>query len=463
MHDVLIISTALTIIFMGWRTLRTTRDPLAPMVVFSPMLLYMFAYYPLTRIHSSGLSLAFPNPGVLDIVFVVFLVGVISFCAGLTHRRVPRGAPDRRFQLLPYEVPRSVRRKLLRLSIVLGTISVAAFWFMVYYSGGWGRVFSAAKPFLKTPSGYIGELPMLSYPSVLLLAIAWQGRRMTLPRVMTFLLIASPHLIMATFGGRRGPMFLSVCVLGACWCIVNSRRPKLQTIILGGGALGLVLLLLGANRGDLFRPWENEVDFTVVTDRLGTSEQLTTGDEFVAGSAMIIASNELPRHYWGSRFLVMFLVRPIPSAIWPSKYHDTGFGWMRDMPGSSGIMDSEWLDLLGFIPASGNAGGFIPDMFLEFSWGMALACYLIGRVYNACWYRWRTRGGLWILLYFEMLILAVYLPSQSVGAWLYRWMLMAVPTLLVWKHVIARSRPRQRPTYRPAHSQHSQRSIQPVR
>lgn len=460
MQDALIFSTAMVIIVMAWRTLRSTRDPLAPMVVFAPMLLYMFAYYPWTRINGTGLDLAFPNKDVLDIVFVAFLVGVVAFCAGLTHRRVPRTAPDRRFELLPYEVPRSVRRKLLRLSFVLGALSNAAFWFMVFYSGGWSRVFSQAKPFLRTPSGYIGELPMLSYPSLLLLAIAWQGRRMTLPRVMTFLLIATPHIVMATFGGRRGPMFLTVCVLSACWCIVNSRRPKIQTIIVGGSVLGVVLLLLGGNRSNLFRPWESEIDFAVVADRLGTSGDLNTGDEFVAGSAMILAADGLPRHYWGSRFVVMFLVRPIPSAIWSTKYHDTGFGWMRDMPGSSGIMDSEWLDLLGFIPASGNSGGFIPDLFLEFSWGMALACYLIGRIYNACWYRWRTRGGLWILLYFELLILAIYLPSQSVGAWLYRWMLMALPTWLVWKRVISRSRPRQGHTYRPAHTR---RAVQPVR
>jgi hypothetical protein len=299
---------------------------------------------------------------------------------------------------------------------------------------------------------------MLAYPGMLMLAAAWQGRRITAPRVVMFLLIATPQLVMATYGGRRGPMFLVVCALGACWCIVKSRRPRTKTILVGAGLLGLVLLLLGGNRSDLFKPWESDLDLHSVVDRLAPTE-VTTGDEFVAGSAMILASNRLDRHFWGKRYFTTFLVRPIPSFIWPDKYEDMGMKWMQTAPGTSGISESEWIRILGFPPAGGNSGGFIPDLFLEFSWGAILFCYLIGRLYSGCWKRWRSRGGLWALLYFELLILSLYLPSQSVGAWLYRMMLLGIPTWLIWKYVIV---PGTRTTARPTALPHSRlRAVRP--
>jgi hypothetical protein len=439
MHEVLIFLTGLVIVGSGWRALAMTRDVFAPAVVFAPMLLYMFAYLPWTRLESSDIVILFPDREVLDIVFLAFFSGVTAFCIGLSWGHVSRRLPDRRFELLPNGLSIPARRKLFRLACLLGITANAAFWFMIYYSGGWKKVFSIAKPFLSAPSGYVGELPMLVYPAMIMAAVAWQGSRLTPPRILLLVLLAFPQVIMATFGGRRGPMFLVVCTFVGCWCIVHSRRPKLATMAVGIVLLGLLMMLLGGNRGDLFRPWENEVDFTVVRDRLTATDDLSVGDEFVAGCAMIIGSNELGRHYWGLRYVTQFVVRPIPSEIWPTKYHDMGMGWMRDMPGSSGIYDSEWISMLNFVPAGGNAGGFIPDLFLEFSWGMVLFCFLIGRLYSEAWKRWRVRGGLWVLLYFELLILSVYLPSQSVGAWLYRMMLLGLPTWLIWKKVIVPS------------------------
>ena len=435
MHELLILITAGVIVVAAWNSLVRTRDPMSPMVIFAPMLLFMYVYMPLSRLHSSGLSLLFHDADKLVLVHVVFLLGVAAFCVGLSTVRLPRNAPDRRFDLLPGEMTVGTRRKLFHLACVLGLVGNAAFWFMIQYSGGWFVFISQDKPFLQTPSGYIGELPMLAYPGMLMLAAAWQGRRITPPRILMFLLIATPQLVMATFGGRRGPMFLVACALGACWCIVKSRRPSTKMILVSGGMLGVLLLLLGENRSGLFKLWEGDMNFIAVFDRLAPTE-VTTGDEFVAGSAMILASDKLERHYWGVRYFTTFFVRPVPAFIWPSKYRDMGMGWMQTEPGSSGISDSEWLRLLGFVPAGGNAGGFIPDLYLEFSWGGILFCYLIGRLYSSCWRRWRTRGGLWALLYFELLILSLYLPSQSVGAWFYRMMLLGIPTWLIWKHVI---------------------------
>jgi hypothetical protein len=442
MHDLLILLTGLMVILAGWRALARTRDPLSPAVIFAPMLLYMFVYNPWVKLQSGGLRTFFPDLAVLDVVIVAYLLGVTAFCLGLAWKSPSSLAPDRRFDLFAGQLSPSARRSLFRMACLLGVTANAAHLFMIYYSGGWSRIFARAKPTLQSPSGYVAELTTLVFPALLMLALAWQGRRITFPRMLLFVAIAIPQLNMATFFGRRGPMFLIVCTLTACWCIVHSRRPKLRTMVLGSFCLGLMMFLLGGNRSNLFKPWEGEIDFTSVTDRFSAREELSAGDEFIAGCSIIVGTNELGRHYWGGRYFTTFFIRPIPSAIWPSKYHDMGMGWMRDMPGSSGIHDSEWISALGFVPASGNAGGFIPDLFLEFSWGLVVACFLIGRFYNTCWIRWRTRGGFWTLFYFELLILSVYLPTQSVGAWLYRLMLLGLPTWLIWKKIISPSRAR---------------------
>src|SRR5690606_10270269 len=155
---------------------------------------------PWTRLESSGLALLFPDREELDIVFLAFFTGVFAFCVGLNWQQVSRRLPDRRFELLPHGLSPSARRKLFRLACLLGITANAGFWFMIYYSGGWTKVFSIAKPFLSSPSGYIGELPMLVYPALILAAVAWQGTRLTPPRMVLLLLLGLPQVIMATFG-----------------------------------------------------------------------------------------------------------------------------------------------------------------------------------------------------------------------------------------------------------------------
>jgi hypothetical protein len=88
--------------------------------------------------------------------------------------------------------------------------------------------------------------------------------------------------------------------------------------------------------------------------------------------------------------------------------------------------------------------GFIADLFLEFHAGCIAAAYLIGHLYSLAWQRSRVRRGLWTILYFEMLILSIYLPTQSIGAWLYRLLILAVPTLLLMGYLAPRLASRRR-------------------
>jgi oligosaccharide repeat unit polymerase len=439
MLEALTLATGVVILVIASIGFRRTRDPLSPVVVFTPMLLYVYVYSPLSILIRPEFAEVFPEPDDLVIVHVLNLLCVIGLLVGSSWDRRAARLEDRRFKILDRELRGHTRNRLLSFGVFCGAFANAAFWFMVYYSGGFLRVFSQDKPVLYNPfdSGYFGELPMMCYPALLMLALAWQGKKLHVHRVAMFALVGLPQLIMATAGGRRGPAFLIACTLFGCWCIVRQRRPKLSYVMLGVCALGLFVVLLGEHRSRLFQPWRIGEDW--VTERQITpASDLSVGEEYIFGSGLVLTANQYTRHFWGVRYFATFFVRPIPKQIWPGKYEDLGLGWMESRFAYAGFSLSEWIDAVGFVPAVGSAGGMAADLFLEFSWGAVLACFLIGRMYSWSWKRWTTHGGLWTLLYVEMLILSIYLPAQSLGAWGYRAILLGLPTLGIWKFVIAR-------------------------
>jgi hypothetical protein len=156
----------------------------------------------------------------------------------------------------------------------------------------------------------------------------------------------------------------------------------------------------------------------------------------------MLSAEQLDHFYWGRRYFTLLFVRPIPKFVWPTKYEDLGLGWMVNEPGTAGLSDRVWLRAVGFMPLRGSAGGFIADAFLEFWWFGVIVCYLIGRLYGYCWTRSVLSGQIWTVIYVQLLVLSVYLPAQSVGAWLYRALLLIVPTWILWQRVVVRMRRR---------------------
>lgn len=440
MFDLYLILTAIVILVSLIVSYRRTQDPLSPLVTFSPMLLYVYVFHPYV-IHSSGqLSVFFPQEADLEYVLLVSLVSVTAFCLGASYYKRSPG-DEQRFRILDADVSPRVRQRFLNLAVLLGTAAFVSFWYLVYKSGGPMRLLFMHKPFLSAGSGYIGEMPMLTYPAILLLAAAWQGKRLNAGRILVLLYVASPQISWAILGKRRGPIFLIVSMLAAFWYVMKNKRPNWKVIIGGVGVLGLFLLFVAANRRAAV---ERSLNETLA------GEVLTDGDEFVAASAMILASEKNSHHFWGLRAFAMFLVRPIPSFLWESKWSDLGLGWMVTQPGLCGLTTLQWQQSVGFDPAKGNAGGFVADAYLEWAWGGVVACYALGFAFSWLWKRWVTRGGVWTALYVEAMILTVYLPSQSLGAWGYRFALLAVPTALVFRFLTPK-KPSPRQVIPPMH------------
>ena len=443
MFDVLLILTGVVICTAMMAGYRSTGDSLMPAVVFGPMLFYVYVYSPGMLMFHGELEDFLFQPEQLEYVALFNLLGVGVFCIGcLSCSRVSRYQTTKTGGLLQQiEFDERTRARLFNVSRLLGVIGVAGFSYMVYLSGGPAEVFSQPKPFLQAPTGYLKEMPLMAYPAIVLLAMTLRGRQIKPRHVALALFFASPHLIMATLGGRRGPAFLIMCTLVVSWYVARNRRPTLKVVIGMLIAVGILLLFLVSNRKNLFIGSEREIDTEAFTNRLVVAEA-SEGQEFIYSTGLILTAEYKQEFYWGLRYFALLFVRPIPKQIWPTKYEDLGLGWMVNNPGTGGYDDREWYEAVGFVPGRGAAGGFVADLFLEFWWYGALGCYLIARLYAYCWARSTQHGQFWTIAYVELLALSIYLPAQSVGAWLFPAIMMVGTTWLVWRRiVVARQQP----------------------
>jgi oligosaccharide repeat unit polymerase len=246
------------------------------------------------------------------------------------------------------------------------------------------------------------------------------------------LLFAMPHLLQGTFGGRRGPIFLILCVLFLAWYTAKGKSPTLKEAMIGVGAVGLTVLLVWSQRQHLYLGAEDaEFQSSEFADRL-LGEDLNEGNTFVAGAATIITADRFENFYWGYRYFVTFVIRPIPKQLWPTKYDDMGADWLYRYGDEE--REIRYWEALGFRLPDGTAPGSIADGYLELSWGVVPLFFMIGLFYSYVWRRHRADGGFWTILLVVMLILSIYLATQSVTAWGHRLFYIGLTTFLVWKY-----------------------------
>ena len=122
----------------------------------------------------------------------------------------------------------------------------------------------------------------------------------------------------------------------------------------------------------------------------------------------------------------------IPKQIWPTKYEDVGADWLYRYGDEE--RDERYVESVGFRLLSGSSFGYVSDVYYEFAWGVILVSYLLGRFFCFLWERHRLRGGLWTVLYLELLIVSIYLPTQSLTAAMHRFIFMGGITYIVWRY-----------------------------
>ena len=215
-------------------------------------------------------------------------------------------------------------------------------------------------------------------------------------------------------------------------------------MIAGLAIVGLMVLLVGENRNRLFQPLEHQIQFDSLSSEVLGSSERNIGDQYVTATANIIRTLKTDEYYYGRRIFALLFVRPIPRAIWPTKYEDLGLGWMASGAGTHGLKDYEWKEMVGIEVQKGSAVGFIADLFMEFSWFGIIVCWLLGRLFGGAYTKSLLLGGGHSLFYFVLCFLSIYLFSQSLGAWLEKVLMLGIPLWLIWGYI-----QRDRTAYQP--------------
>jgi hypothetical protein len=213
------------------------------------------------------------------------------------------------------------------------------------------------------------------------------------------------------------------------WYMARRKRPPVVAMGGLGFALGWLVLFLVTNRGSIYIG----SSFDVKTDVSGIVETADTGNEYIYGSGTIIAAMKRNHYFWMKRYLAEILVRPIPSAIWPTKYEDFGVPELLNNAGTG----EGFGDALGWQGAVGSAPGIVADLWVEGAWLCIPLMALLGWAYGYVWRKAVIKGGPWASQYIILSALSIYLVMQTMEAVIFRTIELSIPLWLAWRWALA--------------------------
>lgn len=404
-----------------------TRDVLHPMLFLGPLFLHGTVIDP--WLMRNQVDRFFRYQEDIEVVLYLYLVGVAALVLGLLHR--PGGVQGPQQAMSP--IARRELRILQHIAMLLAVGGLAAYAYGIFNVGGFVAAFSRIKGGGETSSGYVGEAMNLGLAAAAIVAVSRYRRGWTQGSLMLLFLGLLPNLVQGTLGGRRGPLFLAMVGLVVAWIIARPKRPHVLAI---GCALATVLLsvaLVWSQRSILYLGSDEQFDWGAFQTTL-SQEEMGEGSNFVYGAGFVTATRHSGQFTWGRELAVNLFVRPIPRQLWPTKYQDVGADWVtNEYPGLGHLTTDDWLDAVGWIPLAGSSAVSISDLFGEFGWGAVLVMYLVGRGFAFLCARRLSHGGVWALLYFEALILSIYLATQSFSAFYHRYLILAIPTIVMWR------------------------------
>ena len=431
--------------------LRCTNDTLHPLFLLMPAAAYIYGFQPLQADlsalgdHLTAAELNYANR------LNFFGVCALAFGSIMGSRNIQRDI--HRVDLHSYLGTPAWRRRLQSMALILGSGALVLYIYGLANVGGFIEAYDSPKGGGRASSGYLRDFTLLSIPAVLLLylsndSISRWGQRFGLA------LLSTPLLIHGLLSARRGPTFMGITVLVIGWYLTRNKRPSVLTLASGGTAVGLLLLALVSFRGEiyigssLFLSPPSMPD--VVEKTLKSRSRTSMGNEFSYGSYIVAEAQREGDHYWGTRYLTYAFIRPIPGFLWPTKYEDVGMESLLVNAGTLGTsVDPSVASGEKDVPL-GAAPGFIGDLYVEFSWGMLVATFLIGWGFAFFWRRSTTRGGIWLIIHACSLVLSLYLISQTVEAILFRFLVILIPTFFLWQYMSYHYAPWARAEVRPS-------------
>ena len=410
-----------------------SRDVFHPLIFIGPMMAFLYGWMPFKLLQADGLARFFDSDQLVH-VQLLNICGVAAFViaclsAGL---RIKRTDSVRR----PLLTPLGLRRLMIG-SAIAGSIGLTCWGISIVNVGGFTAAFSNSYGGGWDDSGYVRDGNLLLLVGILLsmLSLSAGGPRwLGLPLVALY---GFPWASSALLMGRRGPTFALVVVLAMGWYFNRVKRPPLVAVGLAGICLGWVAMFLVTNRSSIYLG----SDFNMKTDVSAVVDKPDTGNEFIYGTGTVIATEKRDHYFWMRRYLAQILVRPIPSAIWPTKYEDFGVPELLNNAGTG----EGFGDALGWVGANGSAPGIIADLFVEVWWLAIGIMALLGWIYGFVWRRAAERGGPWSAQYVILSALSIYLVMQTMEAVIFRTLLLSIPCWITFRWALRKPEPQGRP------------------
>ena len=409
---------------------KRSRDSFHPLIYLGLMLFVLYCYIPLSLFFSDSERLrTFLSIEQLEYIQSLNLLGILSLYAGVLFG--DSGINRLRYAGQVWSLPPLVCQRINRAAIAFGLIGVVGYLFGIVRVGGITAAYGRSYGGGWSSSGYVREAILLTLPALLWLMTTHVHRRVSKHNWIWIALFTLPLLVQGLLGARRGPTVMILAALFISWHLVRSRRPSLPKLIFGSVALGMLLLFLVTNRGEIYLgsdfSFERGVGDSSIT-------KVYAGNEFVYGGGVILDADIRNQYFWGGRYFTVFFIRPIPRQLWPSKYEDAAkfFGIPNLETSNAGTGGVALANTVGWAGSVGAAPGILADMWIEFWWYFVVALYVIGWLYGMAWRKVITRGGLWIPTYTIMTALSVYLVMQSLGAMAFRFLFTSVASWLIW-------------------------------
>ena len=425
LFPILLIAAALVAAAGAAIALDGSRDVFHPLVFIGPMMAFLYGWMPWKLYSEHGLDRFFDSD---QLIFVAMLnlIGVAAFvvCCLSAGVRLPKKRLENK--------PRLSQRQLKRLLVggcIAGGIGFACWAITIVNVGGFVNAYSTSYTGGWDDSGYVRDGSILLLMGLLMAVFT---RSAGGPRVPSYLMMATfglPWLAGALLMARRGPTFELVVVLLMGWYINRKKRPPLVAVGIAGFCLGWLVLFLVTNRGNIYLG----SDFDVKTDVSNIVQAPDTGNEWIYGAGTVLSAQHRNHYFWMRRYLAQILVRPIPSAIWPTKYEDFGVPELLHNAGTG----EGFGDALGWKGADGSAPGIVADLWAEVWWFAPVLMGLLGWTYGFVWRRAVTRGGAWSSQFVIIATISIYLVMQTMEAVIFRTLLLSIPCCLTWRYALA--------------------------
>ncbi len=420
MFELLLFLAAGIALFGALCALDGSRDVFHPLIFIGPMFAFLYGWMP-WKLYTSGGLAQFLDGDQLTHVQILNIFGILAFVLACLATGVRL---RRRRAEVPRLSPLACRRLLLGAGLT-GAVGLLCWGITIHNVGGFVNAYSNSYSGGWDDSGYIRDGSLLLLTGVLLAVTSLSAGGPRIPSSLLIGLYGLPWLSQAVLMARRGPTFAFAIVVLMGWYINRKKRPPILAVGALGLCLGWLVLFLVTNRNNIYLG----SSFDVSTDVGNIVEKPDTGNEYIYGAGTVLSAERRDHYFWLRRYLAQILVRPIPSAVWPTKYEDFGVPELLHNAGTG----EGFGDALGWVGAVGSAPGIVADLFVELWWLAIPAMAVLGWIYGLVWKKAVTRGGPWSSQYVILSALSIYLVMQTMEAVIFRTLLLSIPCWITWR------------------------------